>query len=313
MGSSSSKSASLSYSKSSPSYLKSSPSYSTLISLSSTPSSSSKSSCPSSTMSRKQKVSEQPVIIQVLARGADIVNRINSGKQPCPGCQKSDGLSFTREGALYIIKRDDLRTKMRKAIQNMMNNASNDKMNGKVYIVYEIIPDLRWISIGEGESGRGLKHWRLVIQLGFDWLTLEYVQDSVFTFHGLVVVGPFDPEATSAAKLYHVGDLKGLNTEELFKWIQDEFYSKEEYNVFTNNCQHFVHNFVAEFEDSGRLSRTGHLEAPTNRRQLITERGRKMRRYAFDKFTYLHMKAFGHLVGAASRTIKSASESDHKS
>ena len=108
---------------------------------------------------------------------------------------------------------------MEKNIQNMVGHASNDKTNGKVHIVYEHIPDLWWISQGDSESKRMFKHSRLAIQLGLDWFTLEYFHDSVFAFQDLVMVGPFDPEATSTPTLCRVGDLKGLSTEELFKWI----------------------------------------------------------------------------------------------
>ncbi|KAG0063020.1 hypothetical protein BGZ90_002859, partial [Linnemannia elongata] len=119
---------------------------------------------------------------------------------------------------------------MKKTIQGMVDNASKDETNGKVYIVYENIAGLQWMSPGDGEFMREIKHWRLVIQHGFDWFTLEYLQDSVFALQSLVVVAPFDPAAMNAPTKYHVGDLKGLSSERLLKWIQVEFNSKEEYN-----------------------------------------------------------------------------------
>ncbi|KAG0063018.1 hypothetical protein BGZ90_002857, partial [Linnemannia elongata] len=207
--------------------------------------------------------------------------------------------------------RNNLRNLMERTIRDMMDSASNEEMTGKVYVVFESIADLQWISAGDGDSKRWMKHWRLVIQLGFDWFTLEYFQDSVFSLQGLVVVGPFDPEATNAPTKYHVGDLK-VNMEELSRWIQQEFDSKEEYNVITNNCQDFVHNFLAEFEDSGRLLRSGYLARPTNRHQYVAESGEKLRQLAFDGFTHWRLTTYGRLIGVATHGIKSASESNIK-
>lgn len=199
---------------------------------------------------------------------------------------------------------------MGKTIQDMMDNATSDKTNGKVHIMYENVADLQWISQGDDDSMRGIKHWRLVIQLGFDYFTLEYLQDSVFTFQGLVVVGRFNPKATNNPRLYHVADLKELDSKELFIWIQEEFSSKDQYNVITNNCHDFVHGFLAHFENSGRLSRTGHLAASTNRQQVGTGSDQKTKS---DCYNNLHLKAIGDLIVVTSTKLKSAPEPDSKS
>lgn len=199
---------------------------------------------------------------------------------------------------------------MGKTIQDLVDNATSEKTNGKVHIAYENIADLRWISQGDDDSLRGIKHWRLVIQLGFDAFTLEYLQDSVFTFQGLVMVGPFNPDATNNPRLYHVGDLRELDSKELFGWIQKEFSSKEQYNVITNNCHDFVHSFLAKFEESGHLSRTGHLEASVNRQQLGTGKDQKIRS---DCYTNVHLKAIGELIVVASTSFKPATEPNPKS
>ncbi|KAK5809642.1 hypothetical protein F5H01DRAFT_47010 [Linnemannia elongata] len=209
-------------------------------------------------------------------------------------------------------KRNIQRIQMRKTIQGMVDNASKDETNGKVYIVYENIAGLQWMSPGDGEFMREIKHWRLVIQHGFDWFTLEYLQDSVFALQSLVVVAPFDPAAMNAPTKYHVGDLKGLSSEKLLNWIQEEFNSKEEYNVLTNNCHDFVHNFLATFEEFGQLFRTGHLQASPNRRLLVTDGDKKITRHVSDCFNNPQLKTIGNMIVGASRSFNPGSESDAK-
>lgn len=179
-------------------------------------------------------------------------------------------------------------------IRNMADNASNDKIDGKVFIMYERIRLLQSLPSdgdGDGDSNRWIEHRRLIIQLGFNCSTIEYFHDSVFTLQGLVVVGPFDLEATGSGTLYHAGDLMGMSTKVFYKWIQDEFRNKELYNVLTNNCQHFVCYFFSKFEELGYLTRTGHLKVCWLRAQVVTEGGRKIRKYTTDWLTLLPVES----------------------
>jgi hypothetical protein len=195
---------------------------------------------------------------------------------------------------------------MDKTIQGMLDHASNHKMDGKVHVMYENVRNVQSLfGDGDGESWRHIKHWRLVIQLGFDCFTLEYFQGTVFTLQGIVVVGPFDLEAEHRETLYHVGDLKGLSTVQLYTWIQDEFHSKESYNVAWNNCQHFVHNFLTEFEDTGHLTRTSHLSRAFFRREVVWEGGKKIKRYAADHILRLQAMATKMVLDTMSSVFKS--------
>ncbi|KAF9145831.1 hypothetical protein BGX30_006603 [Mortierella sp. GBA39] len=151
---------------------------------------------------------------------------------------------------------------MAKRIQDMVDDSTDDKMDGKVSIVYERLGDLQWLpGKGDGEFLRRIKHWRLIIQLGFDAFTLEFLENSIVSYQGVLLVSPYDQGASNNATPYTVGYLKGLSTEELYKWIKDQSKIWKEYNLLTNNCQHFVHAFLAHFEDQGYLIRTSHLAA----------------------------------------------------
>ncbi|KAK3810387.1 MAG: hypothetical protein J3Q66DRAFT_373407 [Benniella sp.] len=170
-----------------------------------------------------------------------------------------------------------LRATMNELIEELISTSTNDPVGGKIYIMYERLGDLQWLpGKGDGKFLRSIKHWRLVIQLGFDCITLEFLENSLISHQGVVLVGAFDPskidtrgrggdlgsdgQQQSAITLYHIGDLAELSSEVLFKWIQKQFLSRTEYNILKNNCQHFVYDFLAHFEKEGYLvNRTSHL------------------------------------------------------
>ncbi|KAF9543178.1 hypothetical protein EC957_001240 [Mortierella hygrophila] len=171
---------------------------------------------------------------------------------------------------------------MAKRIQDMVDNSTAEKMDGKVSIVYERLGDLQWLpGKGDGEFLRRIKHWRLVIQLGFDAFTLEFLENSIVSHQGVLIVGTYDQVESRNATAYLVGDLKGLSTEVLYKWIQEESEIWKDYNLRKKNCQHFVQKFLADFETY--LSRTDHLEAvqqnqDQRRKQWLSLKGGKRMR-----------------------------------
>ncbi|KAF9145828.1 hypothetical protein BGX30_006600 [Mortierella sp. GBA39] len=180
---------------------------------------------------------------------------------------KADKVAMAEE-AEKVDKTSLLRAAMAKRIQDMVDDSTDDKMDGKVSIVYERLGDLQWLpGKGDGEFLRRIKHWRLIIQLGFDAFTLEFLENSIVSHQGVLIVGTYDQVESRNATAYPVGNLKGLSTEELYKWIQEQSGIWKEYNLLKNNCQHFVHAFLAHFENLGYLTRTDHLEAVRQKRQ----------------------------------------------
>ncbi|KAF9543181.1 hypothetical protein EC957_001243 [Mortierella hygrophila] len=142
----------------------------------------------------------------------------------------------------------------------MVDNSTAEKMDGKVSIVYERLGDLQWLpGKGDRELLRRIKHWRLTIQLGFDAFTLKFLENSIVSHQGILIVGTYDQVESRNATAYLVGDLKGLSTEVLYKWIQEQSKIWKVYNMLTNNCQPFVHVFLADFETC--LFTTGNLAA----------------------------------------------------
>ncbi|KAK3815539.1 MAG: hypothetical protein J3R72DRAFT_461613 [Linnemannia gamsii] len=167
-----------------------------------------------------------------------------------------------------------LRATMDELIEELISTSTDDPVEGKIYIMYERLGDFQWLpGKGDGKFLRRIKHWRLVIQLGFDCITLEFLENSLVSRQGVVLVGAYDPskihrgvrgdlgpDGQQQPTLYHIGDLAGLSSEVLFKWIQEQFRLKTEYNVLQDNCQDFVYDFLAHFEKEGYLvNRTNHF------------------------------------------------------
>ncbi|KAF9147541.1 hypothetical protein BG015_010790 [Linnemannia schmuckeri] len=149
-----------------------------------------------------------------------------------------------------------LRPAMKQMIHDMVEMSTTDQVEGKVYIVYERVGDLQWLpGKGDGESFRQIKHWRLVVQLGFDCFTLEFLENSLVSQQGIVMVGAFDAGDfhQKGTTRYPLGDLSEMSSYVMFKWIQDEFSKWTTYNLRKRNCQHFVRHFLAFVEESGYL------------------------------------------------------------
>ncbi|KAG0055713.1 hypothetical protein BGZ90_005692, partial [Linnemannia elongata] len=166
-----------------------------------------------------------------------------------------------------------LRVSMAKRIQDLVDDATDDRMNGKVSVVYERLGDFQWLpGKGDGEFLRWIKHWRLIIQLGFDTFTLEFLENSIVSHQRVLLVSPYDQGASNNATPYLMGYLKGLSTEVLCKWVQEQSEIWKEYNTLTNNCQHFVHEFLARFEEAGYFTRTVHLAAVSKKHKRPSPR-----------------------------------------
>ncbi|KAF9546432.1 hypothetical protein EC957_009781 [Mortierella hygrophila] len=168
------------------------------------------------------------------------------------------------------------RATMDEVIKELISTSTDNPVDGKIYIMYERLGDFQWLpGKGDGKFLRRFKHWCLVIQLGFDCITLEFFENSQISRQGVVMVGAFDPsridtrvrggdlgpddQQQPAMAFYHIGDLAGLSSEVLFRWIQEQFRSRTEYNVLQNNCQHFVYDFLAHFEKEYIVNRTSHF------------------------------------------------------
>ncbi|KAG0200101.1 hypothetical protein BGX33_011226 [Mortierella sp. NVP41] len=203
-----------------------------------------------------------PCTTKIMAKGFEIAIRINKNEQTCPQCGKIEGMSYTEKDDVYTF--NTLRATMGKRIEALVATSTGDTLEGKIYIMYERLNDLQRLLPGkdDGERFRKIKHWRLVIQIGFDCFTLEFLENSIVSQQGVVMVGPYNQES-SQRTLYPIGDLR-ISTEVLFNWTQEQFNEWTVYNLFQKNCQHFVHHFLAFVEKEGYLTnRTDHLAVPS--------------------------------------------------
>ncbi|KAF9901147.1 hypothetical protein EC991_006462 [Linnemannia zychae] len=127
----------------------------------------------------------------------------------------------------------NIRRDMETSIRALIDSSSTDIIQGKLYIIYERLSDFRWLpGNGDGESGSAFKHWKLLIVIGFDSFTLEFMENSLISRQGLVMVSPFDL-STSRATAYYLADIT-IDTETLYKRIQAFFGGWTVYNTPTH-------------------------------------------------------------------------------
>ncbi|KAF9090610.1 hypothetical protein BGX29_011369 [Mortierella sp. GBA35] len=132
---------------------------------------------------------------------------------------------------------------MKERINESASTASDEILEGTLSIVYERIQDLRWLpGTGNDDTLKDLKHWKLVIRLGIDCFTLEFLENSIVSTEGLVTVGDYRPGCYDSNE-YPLADLR-MSTATLFKWITYQFKIWSFYNVATRNCHHFVQEFL---------------------------------------------------------------------
>lgn len=159
------------------------------------------------------------------------------------------------------------RESMEEALRNRLaelNKASdqNDEapVQGTLKIMYERLGDFQWFpDRGDRARFREFKHWKLWIQLGEDEITVEFLENSIFSRQGHLLVKPL--KSSYAGKTYTLGDLT-LCPRTLYKDLLHCLYEWTDYNIQSRNCQHFVNEFLANLYES-LSNRTKHCEELT--------------------------------------------------
>ncbi|KAF9131034.1 hypothetical protein BGW39_002345 [Mortierella sp. 14UC] len=153
----------------------------------------------------------------------------------------------------------NIRENMKNSIEALVESSSADVVQGKFYIIYERLSDFKWLpGNGDGESGRAFKHWKLLIRIGFDSFTVEFLENSLISRQGLVIVSPFD-SSTNPATTYYLADIS-IDTETLYKRILAFFNAWTVYSIKCGNCQHFVQHFLLHYQSEGHLTnQTAHF------------------------------------------------------
>ncbi|KAG0273818.1 hypothetical protein BGZ95_010362 [Linnemannia exigua] len=147
----------------------------------------------------------------------------------------------------------DPRQQMEKSIMSLIGRATNDVIQGKIYVMYVRLADLSWLpGKSYGEMFRGAKHWKLVFEIGFDKFTVEFLEDSLISRQGMVRVEPYNPETDPATK-YLLGAIT-ISSFWLYSDILELFSAWKQYSLVGRNCQHFVKDLVHRYDKAGFMS-----------------------------------------------------------
>ncbi|KAF9901144.1 hypothetical protein EC991_006459 [Linnemannia zychae] len=142
----------------------------------------------------------------------------------------------------------DARKIMEKSIMALVDTATDDIVTGRVYVIYETLAGFKWLfGDRDGESYREIKHWKLVIEIGFDSFILEFLENSLISKEGLIKVRKYNPTTDLQTK-YYLGNIT-VSTLELYIHILELFFSWRDYDVAFCNCQHFVQRFLNHYQN----------------------------------------------------------------
>ncbi|KAF9090609.1 hypothetical protein BGX29_011368 [Mortierella sp. GBA35] len=181
---------------------------------------------------------------------------------------------------------------MREVINNSARTASSDVLEGKLSIVYVRLQNLRWLpGTGNDKVMKEFKHWKMVIRIGLDCFTLEFVENSLVSWEGLLTVGDYNPDCYES-KEYPLADLN-VSTEVLWSWIKEQFEEWRAYNVAGRNCHSFVRHFL------GFLRSNGHVANQTDEMWEIVDA------HPFWTNTHTGFVSMLHSIGTAFRSTSS--------
>ncbi|KAG0292466.1 hypothetical protein BGZ96_004096 [Linnemannia gamsii] len=144
----------------------------------------------------------------------------------------------------------DFRAMSEQNIEELLETArmqTERDARGSISIIYECIDDIKWFpGYRDDDSSPKSKHWKLVIRLGFDCFCLEFVESNQVRHEGLVMVSRYNPD-NERRTIYPLGDIF-INTEAFYSEIQKMISTYTAYSIITRNCQHFVRDFLGQFE-----------------------------------------------------------------
>lgn len=164
---------------------------------------------------------------------------------------------------------------MEKELRVRLDELQAGEIHGELYIIYERLADFKWFpGKGDGAALRDFKHWKLLIVLGEERITVEFLEHrGLFSRQGHLLVKRVPQHY--AGKLYLLGKLT-LCPRELYEDLLHSLYEWTDYDVRRTNCQRFVIDFLINLHASLH-SYTPHLrkllyEAPAYTRVPVKRR-----------------------------------------
>ncbi|KAG0372886.1 hypothetical protein BGX24_012451 [Mortierella sp. AD032] len=152
----------------------------------------------------------------------------------------------------------DLRATMLLRIGELIESSTKDTVEAQFSVIYERLSDFKWFpGKGDGKANRSFKHWKILIEIGFDSFTVEFLENSLISQQGVVKIMPYHSQANKATS-YPLGSMI-VSTHRLYWEILEMYFSWKDYSLTHHNCQHFVKNFLDRFW-SEMSSKSDHAE-----------------------------------------------------
>ncbi|GJJ68049.1 hypothetical protein EMPS_00395 [Entomortierella parvispora] len=146
---------------------------------------------------------------------------------------------------------------MEDSLRTRLDELQAGEIEGELYIIYERLADFKWLpGRGDGQKLRDFKHWKLLIVLGEERITVEFLENHFLSQQGQLLVERFPQHY--AGKVFLLGKLT-LCPRELYEWFLHSLYEYTKYDILRRNCQGFVVEFLIDLHTSLH-SRTPHLE-----------------------------------------------------
>ncbi|KAF9147542.1 hypothetical protein BG015_010791 [Linnemannia schmuckeri] len=137
----------------------------------------------------------------------------------------------------------DLREASQRRLQALLDNSSDCEVRGTISIIYEQLTHLTWVpGYRDNNTSPKSKHWKLVIQLGFDKFVLEFLENNQESHEGLVLVSPYTP-SMKKYNTYLLGNIV-INMLTFYRDISFMLTNCTAYSITNCNCQHFVQGFL---------------------------------------------------------------------
>ncbi|KAG0273819.1 hypothetical protein BGZ95_010363 [Linnemannia exigua] len=140
----------------------------------------------------------------------------------------------------------DLRATMLFRIAELIESSTKDTAEAQFSVIYGRLREFKMLpGRGDTKSNRGFKHWKVLIEIGFDKFTVEFLENSLISQQGVVKILPYDPQ-TEEETSYALGSMT-ISTHRLYREILEMYFSWKDYSLTDRNCQHFVKNFLERF------------------------------------------------------------------
>ncbi|KAF9901146.1 hypothetical protein EC991_006461 [Linnemannia zychae] len=128
----------------------------------------------------------------------------------------------------------------------LIESSTKNTLEVKFFVIYEQLKDLKLLpGKGNGKVNRDFKHWKILMEIGFDNLTVEFLENKSNNGQGVVKIEKYTSQSGNDLR-EKLGSII-ISTHRLYWEILAMHFSWNEYSVVDRNCQHFVKGFLERF------------------------------------------------------------------